>query len=339
MKKNECGPGYPWCTQPSQRNPRVRALKHNIVRGRLPGLTLEARQLGEKPTDTEVWNLILDPAIINMIVVNTNVKLTAMRQNLGENTNKSNYRSTDNVEINALIGLLVLSSVLKSSNETVTSMFSKDGCNRPVFNASMSVKRFEILLSSLRFDDAETRPQRKTVDKAAAISEVFNRVLDNSRKMYCSSENVTIDEMLVPSRGRCGFRVYMPKKPHKYGIKIMCLAEAKTSFLHNAYIYTGKNSDGIGLSAKEQTLSKPTQSVIRLCKQIENSNRNVTADNWFSSMELLDVLEKKKLTYVGTLRKDKKEIPEEFHNSIPITRLFAALLNYAIHDCLDSPQL
>lgn len=29
-------------------------------------------------------------------------------------------------------------------------------------------------------------------------------------------------------------------------------------------------------------------------------------------MELLDVLEEKKLIYVGTLRKDKKEIPEEF---------------------------
>lgn len=105
----------------------------------------------------------------------------------------------------------------------------------------------------------------------------------------------------------------MPKKPHKYGIKIMSLADAKSSFLYNAYIYTGKDSDGIGLSAKEQTLSKPTQSVVRLfCKQIENINRNVTADNWFSSMELLDVLETKKLTYVGTLRKDKKEIPEEF---------------------------
>lgn len=77
------------------------------------------------------------------------------------------------------------------------------------------------------------------------------------------------------------------------------------------YIYTG-NSDGIRLSAKEKTLSKPTQSVIGLCKQIENCNRNVTTDNWFSSMELLDVLEEKKLTYVGTLQKDKKEIPEEF---------------------------
>lgn len=73
-------------------------------------------------------------------------------------------------------------------------MFSKDGCNRPVFNASMSLKHFEILLSSLRFDDAETHPQRKTVDKAATISEVFIRVLNNSWKMHCCSENVTIDE-------------------------------------------------------------------------------------------------------------------------------------------------
>lgn len=103
------------------------------------------------------------------------------------------------------------------------------------------------------------------------------------------------------------------KKPHKYGIKILCLADAKSSFLYKAYIYTGKNSDGIGLSAKEQTPSKPTQSVVRLCKRIENSNRNVTADNWFSSMELLDFLEEKKLTYVGTCKKTIKKFLKSFY--------------------------
>lgn len=84
-----------------------------------------------------------------------------------------------------------------------------------------------------------------------------------------------------------------------------------TCIMH-IYIYTGKDSDGIGLEENQKTLSKPTQSVVRLCTPIKNTNRNVTADNWFTSIETLDELEKMKLTYVGTMRKDKRQIPPEF---------------------------
>lgn len=63
---------------------------------------------------------------------------------------------------------------------------------------------------------------------------------------------------------------------------------------------------------KKKKLKIPTQSVIRLAKPIEATNRNITADNWFSSIELVEKLKSMKLTYVGTLRKNKKEIPPCF---------------------------
>lgn len=137
------------------------------------------------------------------------------------------------------------------------------------------------------------------------------RLLKTQKKNYCLLEYVTINEMLIPFRGRCGFRMYMTRKPYKYGIKVMCLADSKTSYLYEAYIYTGQNSDGIGLSQEERKWSKPTQSVIRLTKDIQKTNRNITADNWFSSIKVAEELHKRGLTYVGTLRKDKK-------NSFPI---------------------
>lgn len=312
LRKNELGPGYPWCTEDPHTNVRVRTPARNIVRGPLPGLKLPARRLGLNPSKLAIWNLLFEPSIVDKIVTHTNQKLAVTRNGLGETTNKRNYRDTDTIEINAFIGLLLLSSVLRSSHEPVISMFSKDPTNRPYFNAAMSAKRFEILSSALRFDESATRQERVATNKAAAISEIFDTVIANSQTLYSPSEHVTIDEMLVPFRGRCSFRVYMPNKPHKYGLKVMCLTDAKTSYLYNAYIYVGKNSDGIGLQPSEQNYSIPTQSVIRLCKPIEKTNRNVTADNWFSSMEVTDVLENVGLTYVGTLKKDKKEIPTEF---------------------------
>ena len=73
-----------------------------------------------------------------------------------------------------------------------------------------------------------------------------------------------------------------------------------------------KNSDGIGLSNEEKRLAVPTQSVIRLSKILEGSRRNITADNWFSSLQLVEELKKRDITYLGTLKKNKREIPPEF---------------------------
>lgn len=52
--------------------------------------------------------------------------------------------------------------------------------------------------------------------------------------------------------------------------------------------------------------------VLKLCDKYQNSNRVVTADNFFTSITLAELLWEKGLRYVGTMRKNKCEIPEEF---------------------------
>ncbi|GBP92640.1 PiggyBac transposable element-derived protein 4 [Eumeta japonica] len=81
------------------------------------------------------------------------------------------------------------------------------------------------------------------------------------------------------------------------------------------YIPRQKVSDGQTLPQELKHLSKPTQAVLRLITPIENSNRNVTADNWFSSIELVNCLKQRRLSFVGTLKKNKREISSEFKPS------------------------
>lgn len=104
----------------------------------------------------------------------------------------------------------------------------------------------------------------------------------------------------------------MPMKPCKYGIKLMCMTDSRNSYLINAYIYAGKNSDAMNLNDQDKQFSKPTQAVLSLITPIINTNRNITADNWFTSIELVELLKEKKLTYVGTIKKNKREIPPSF---------------------------
>ena len=69
--------------------------------------------------------------------------------------------------------------------------------------------------------------------------------------------------------------------------------------------YTGgKDSDSIGMDKSLKEFSKPTQAVLQLSKAIFNTNRYITANNWFTSMEL----KKKGLTWLELLMKKKREI-------------------------------
>lgn len=304
--KNKC---ITWCSA-EPKSSKVSA--KNIMKVKLPALQPKAKTLGKNPNIDEVWRLLFDEDLIQEIVTCTNKKMKTMRDKL-KDQQSSNYRDTDVIELEALIGLMMLCAIFKSGKEDLSSLFSTGPFGRPIFRGVMSLKRCLTLLLALRFDDANTRKKRTLTDPAAAISHLFYKFIKNCQDAFNIGNHACIDEMLVPFRGRCPFRIYMPNKPAKYGLKVLCLTDAHTSYLYNAYLYLGKDSDGFTLSPEERKLSKPTQSVIRLCKPIANSNRNVTADNWFSSLEVVRELKKIKLTYVGTMRSNKKEIPPEFH--------------------------
>lgn len=298
--------GYKWSSSaPVSR--ACRSLSHNIVRN------IRQRQR-ECINPATLWSEFIDSEMLEKIVIYTNKKLSFMREKYKE-TERTELRDTDLVELKALFGLLFYTSVFKSNRENINILFATDGTGREIFRSVLSKNRFLNLLTALRFDDIETRSLRIQEDPLAAISELFGMFIEKCKAAYVPGAYLCVDEMLVPYRGRCKFIMYMPKKPAKYGLKIVLVCDAKTFYVYNAYIYYGKNSDGVGLSDEERKLAIPTQSVLRLCKDFENTHRNITADNWFSSVELMEKLLERGLTYIGTLKKNKRHIPPSFQAS------------------------
>lgn len=178
--------------------------------------------------------------LLNKLVDYTNQKITATLTVREADAHYTNY--VDAAELRAFIGLMFLSGIFKSGREDVRKLWTTRVVGRPIFRTVMSLNRFMFILSNLCFDNLLLREQRKLEDPLALISEVFNDFISNCQANYSCSEYLTIDEMLVPFRGRCKFRVYIKSKPARYGIKIQCLCDARTFYLYNAFIYSGKEN-------------------------------------------------------------------------------------------------
>ncbi|KAK5887853.1 hypothetical protein CesoFtcFv8_016414 [Champsocephalus esox] len=97
--------------------------------------------------------------------------------------------------------------------------------------------------------------------------------------LYEPGPEVTVDEQLVPFRGRCGFKQYMPSKPAKYGIKSWVACDARSSYAWNMQVSTGKASAGAP-PEKNQGM----RVVLDLTRGLRGG-RNVTCDNFFTSVE------------------------------------------------------
>ena len=112
--------------------------------------------------------------------------------------------------------------------------FGDQSTGRDIFRSTMTLKRFQFLTQMIRFDEKERRNRE---DKFSPIRQLFEQFKRNCKKNYELSEFTTIDEMLRAFHGRCPFRMYMPNKPAKYGLKIYIICDAKTSYMWDANVF------------------------------------------------------------------------------------------------------
>ena len=107
------------------------------------------------------------------------------------------------------------------------------------------------------------------------------------------------------------FRMYIPNKPAKYGIKIVMLNDVKSKYMLSAIPYLGKKDKNAN-----KVVGLGHQVTVEITKPYHGSNRNVTGDNWFSSIPLAhDLLRSHGLTYLGTMKSNKPEIPIEMKST------------------------
>ena len=168
--------------------------------------------------------MLFSDDILDEIVRWTNVRIAIEANHYTKRA--AEHNPVDRLELLAYLGILLLSGCQRDSHLSVEEMWAPE-LGSPLYRAAMSQTRFEFLNRCLRFDDPETRMDRRNADKFAPIRNIFDIFNENCRRMYSPGEYLTIDEQLLAFRGRCPFKMYIPSKPAKYGVKLVMIFDNK----------------------------------------------------------------------------------------------------------------
>ena len=76
--------------------------------------------------------------------------------------------------------------------------------------------------------------KRSPTDRFAAARPIFEMFNRNYSKYVIPSEYMSIDETLYPMRHQIAFRQYNSNKPHRYGLLLKSLNDARFPFTYKS---------------------------------------------------------------------------------------------------------
>ena len=166
----------------------------------------------------------------------------------------------------------------------------------------MPRNQFDTLLRYLHFNDnANMKPRdHPECDKLFKIKPLVTHLQQKFKELKPEEYN-SVDEQIIPYKGKHSMKQYIKNKPHKWGYKVFSRAGA-SGIVYSFELYQGKqteigsNPEGLGISGSIVT---------HLCTPLVGTGAKIFFDNWFTSPDLISALKSRGLNSVGTVRKTR----------------------------------
>lgn len=211
---------------------------------------------------------------------------------------KIHWSNTSEHEIKVFFGIVLWMGLVKlPSLAAYWSRSQTFSTNIPKF---MSRNRFQVLLNNIHFTD-----ESKYTGKLVKIQGLVDNLVQKFNLCYVPEKKIVIDESVVPFTGRLSFKQYIKNKHHRYGVKAFKICAPPCYTLGIRY-YAGKNE------VEGKNLTKNV--VMELVAPYLHEGRILYTDNFYSSVDLAQELNKNKTHLVGTLRSNRKGNPKEVIN-------------------------
>lgn len=243
----------------------------------------------EDMTPKEYFHQFFPKTLIDHVVQQTNIY--AVQQG-------SNF-STEASEIERYLGVLIVMGLVHMPRYEL--YWSKELRFPPVADV-LSRQRFSDINKFIHFNDNSKQILQRTDSNYDRYFKI--RPLLDALRASCLSvepeEKMSVDEQMIPYKGKNSLRQYLPKKPKKWGFKVMARCGV-SGITYDFCLYAG-----IGPTVEESCGYQPGDFVIKLCETLPSQmNFKVYFDNWFNFLELQLQLKKRQIWTVGTLRSNR----------------------------------
>ena len=163
-------------------------------------------------------------------------------------------------------------------------------------------------------DPDETNPQKGEAnhDPLFLVRTRVDMMQRNFHTKYRPGKELSLDERMWPFKGRVHFKCYNSKKPNRFHIKLFMVSEPSTGYICGFEVYTGDASGQSQGNAQElQDASKTSCIVLGLLDSVQllDMGHHVYFDNYYNSLNLIDLLYKRKMHACGTVQKNQKSLP------------------------------
>ncbi len=236
-------------------------------------------RLDSDVTPGELFSTFFADDVWDLIVQETNRYAYA---NVGHTPHARPWEDVTTPEMKAFVGLLIAMGVLHFPRLEMYWQVTHPLLGTPGISSIMSRMRFEQIFRFLHLADSDQQipAGQPGHDRLFKVRGLLDLVLPRFESNYTLHQAVSIDEAMIPFKGRLGFKQYIKNKPTKCGIKAFVLSDATNGYVFRTQIYTGKNAED------DSSAGLCTRVVLDLMSGLEDGGLDLFTGNYYTSPEL-----------------------------------------------------
>ena len=202
-------------------------------------------------------------------------------------------------ELKVVVGILLISGYSTVPRRRLYWSSENDVRNDMIANA-MSRNRFDEILSKLHFANNAELPES---DRFGKVRPLISHLNEKYMQHWQVSQQLSVDESMIPYYGHHGCKQHIHGKPIRFGFKMWSLNASTDGYCCQLEPYQGAGSGmkivklGLGGSVVVDLISKLPQGL----------HYHVYADNFFSSLNLVDHLTQSSIGFTGTIRENRTQ--------------------------------
>jgi hypothetical protein len=237
------------------------------------------------------FSLFFSDDVLDYTVEQTNL-YRVQQATAHPNTHRTEWTPLTRNELSAWLGMSMMMGILRLPTYKLY-FSSKSKLLQSGIRDVMSIKRFDQIKRYLHLADETTANPN---DKLRKVRPFLDLVLPSFEREYILKQDNSIDEAMIPYKGRLNIKQYMKAKPTKWGIKAWCLNEASSGYGWRLQIYTGLAEDGA--VEKDQAI----RVVLDLMDGLDGKGYNLYTDNLYTCPILAMILHQRHIYTCGTVR-------------------------------------